>query len=117
MSDNQSRDAQKRKAIANEVIYRELNQELELLAGSAVLLICCECGEINCSVPFEVDRVIFDHVRMNPLRFILVPGHEDPELEDIIEKHTHFNIVSKRPTAAVEIAEASDRRLDPDAKP
>jgi hypothetical protein len=49
-------------------------------------------------VPIEVDRATFEVVRENPLRFLVVAGHEQPDVESVIERHPGYLIVEKRST-------------------
>jgi len=46
-------------------------------------------------VPIEVDHATFEAVRENPLRFLVVPGHEQPEVESVIERRFGYLIVEK----------------------
>jgi hypothetical protein len=45
--------------------------------------------------PIEVDRATFEAVRENPLRFLVVSGHEQPDAEFVIERHSGYLIVEK----------------------
>ena len=42
-------------------------------------------------MPLDVYRA----VREDPRRFIVVPGHENPEFEEVVERHDRFNVVEK----------------------
>jgi hypothetical protein len=54
-------------------------------------------------VPLEV----YTAVRSEPTRFIVAPGHENLELERVVERHDRFFVVEKFGTAG-RIAERLD---------
>src|SRR3954469_12141439 len=66
-------------------------------AGRGLPLLC-ECARTECSSPIEVDPETFDRVRENPLRFLVAPGHEQLELETVIEQRPGYLIVEKHMT-------------------
>jgi hypothetical protein len=47
-------------------------------------------------------------VREHPRRFFVAPGHEEPQLEQIIERHPGYVIVEKTGIAG-EVAERAQR--------
>ena len=42
---------------------------------------------------------VYAAVRTSPTRFLVAPGHEDPSLESIVERHDGFFVVDKFGTA------------------
>lgn len=88
------------RVVRNEGLVREVNvhiANLEETMGSLdeLLPLLCECAKRGCMVPLKVDRRTFDAVRENPLRFIVVPGHERPEIETVIERRPGYLIVEQ----------------------
>ena len=53
----------------------------------------------------------YEHVREQDDRFAVVPGHENPELERVVERNERFALVDKVPEA--EHAVADDPRGAP----
>jgi hypothetical protein len=55
----------------------------------------CECAEIHCDerVPVPADKYL--EVRTDKTRFLVVPGHENKEIERLVESHDGFNVVEK----------------------
>jgi hypothetical protein len=55
----------------------------------------CECDHPGCAKAIELS--IDDYERaVGPVdRFVVVPGHEDPEVEVVVERHTGYYVVSK----------------------
>jgi hypothetical protein len=90
------------RAIRNEELFREVNlniAELEEQAGRTdwdeLLPLICECAQTGCGVPIEVDANTFERVRERPLRFLVAPGHEDLDIESVIEERPGYLIVEK----------------------
>ena len=88
------------RAIRNEALLREVNVHIadleERVNDPAELLpLFCECAQTGCMVSVEVDRATFEAVREKPLRFLVVPGHEQPDVESVIERRSGYLIVEK----------------------
>ena len=91
--------------IRNEALFREVNAHIadleERVHGmepAEVLPLLCECARTECSFPIEVDPKTFDRVREYPLQFLVAPGHEQLELETVIERRAGYLIVEKHTT-------------------
>ena|SRR5690348_18356274 len=91
------------RAFRNEELFREVNAhiaELESRLGDPLspepLHLLCECERTGCSTPLEVDSATFYRVREQPLRFFVAPGHEDLEVESIVERSPGYLIVEKQ---------------------
>jgi hypothetical protein len=95
----------------NEAGFRDLNESLggrvhdpsTNFAGFV-----CECGDMDCAAILRVDVQDYERVRSDPRRFLVKPGHEIPDLEDIVEQADGFVVVRKH-------AEVTDvvRETDP----
>lgn len=93
------------RAIRNESLFREVNLNIEDLEARVAaqrmhLALVCECAERGCAEPIEVEAEIFHRVRKNPLQFVIAPGHEQLEVETVVERHPGFLIVEKHIDAA-----------------
>jgi hypothetical protein len=90
--------------LRNEALFREVNAhiaELEQRAGmepADVLPLLCECARSRCTFPIEVDPETFDRVRENPRRFLVAPGHEQLDVESVVERRPGYLIVEKHLT-------------------
>jgi hypothetical protein len=88
------------RAIRNEALFREVNVHIADLEkriqqeGESLSLIC-ECARSGCAAPIEVDPITFERVRENPLRFLVTPGHEQTDIESVIERRAGYLIVEK----------------------
>ena len=65
-------------------------------AGLTTFPIVCECGTGSCTETLRVPCTRYEAVRSRPERFIVKPGHELPEVEDVVEEGAEFHIVEKR---------------------
>lgn len=98
-------DDERRKRIAlNESVFREVNEQVEALNRNLVALeesedmsIVCECGEIQCAQRLDVSLGEYERVRSDALLFLVVPGHEIPDVEDVVERSDAYLVVRKRP--------------------
>ena len=56
----------------------------------------------------DIRHADYERVRADPCHFLVVQGHEDPDIETVIEKQEAWAIVEKEPELQDE-----ERRLDP----
>jgi hypothetical protein len=95
----------------NEVLFREVNERIRELApanGEAEFL--CECGDADCVEPIVMSLVQYEAVREEGSRFVVRPGHEVPDIENVLERVNRFTVVSKRDGTPAEIANENDPR-------
>jgi hypothetical protein len=97
----------------NEALLRQVNEQIERLdqatqeAGlseDVTFEFLCECGQVkgddvSCEEHVEMTLAEYEEVRSQDDRFALVPGHETPELEEVVRRTEKFVIVDKRPEA------------------
>jgi hypothetical protein len=100
----------------NEGVFREVNERLEELAAKTgfsewgPLDLVCECGDTSCSERIEMSREDYEAVRSDSTRFVVVPGHEIPDVEQVVERHDGYVVVSKHEGDAAEFARKTDPR-------
>jgi hypothetical protein len=88
----------KRRLAHNEKLFREINdarEEASEGAGAKLLTFLCECADRDCTVRIELAAAEYERIRKSPNQFIVVPGHEIPELERIVEERGAFDVVAK----------------------
>jgi hypothetical protein len=88
------------RAARNEALFREVNENIARLEerhGSTAKepVYVCECANAGCAEPIEIDPETYRRVRAQPRLFIVRPGHEDPQLERVVERHDDYLIVEK----------------------
>lgn len=103
--------AREERAAKNEAVFREVNErikELSLAQLSERSDVLCECSDATCTATMEVTVGEYEAIRADGARFALIPGHEDPAMEKVVEGTERFLVVEKTDAAAAEA-----RRLDP----
>jgi hypothetical protein len=99
----------------NESLFREANERIKEISDTFVDLdptpvqFVCECGRVGCTDPIMLHLREYEHVRADPTRFAVAPGHEDRERERVTEKHEGYVVVEK-------IGEAADAAADLDPR-
>lgn len=69
----------------------------------------CECARLDCKRTVELTPAEYEQVRAHPQQFLVLPGHERPEVETVIEATPTYVVVAKGGHAGA-VAEASDPR-------
>ena len=99
-------DTRDERLAKNEALLREVNERihevgerLQVLPDGDLLDFRCECGRPSCDTSVSLTQAEYEHVRSDNDRFALVPGHEDEEIERIVERSDRYVVVDKRPAA------------------
>ena len=91
---------------------REVNDfRLRAFSREADRLIAfiCECADDRCTERLPaLDLTVYRRVREQPRLFIVLPGHEDPQLARVVDDRGDYLIVEKIDTAG-EVAERTQR--------
>ena len=56
----------------------------------------CECGRAECDGKVTMTLAEYERARSERDRFAVLPGHEDEEIERVVERNQRFLIVDKR---------------------
>jgi hypothetical protein len=70
----------------NELLFRQVNERLrELGEGFSVVAeradFVCECADERCMEPIQLTLGDYERVRSDPRWFVVIRGHERPEVE------------------------------------
>ena len=77
----------------NELIFKARNNQSSHLAEQVLdqtdaaeipLRFICECSNEHCQERIEVTLADYQAIRHHPKRFVLVPGHEQTDIEEIV---------------------------------
>jgi hypothetical protein len=97
----------------NEIRFRERNEETARRTPRdephAVVELVCECSDSSCTRSLTMPLAEYEWLRQDPLRFVLLPGHEAPAVEDAVERHKTYVIVEKHEATHHQV-EAADPR-------
>ena len=104
-----------RRIVLNEALFREVNERVRGLnetfaTFTDVMEVVCECGASACMERFAITPGEYEALRSNPDHFAIVPGHEIADVERIVSRCGHFDVVEKLPGEAQQIAHATDPR-------
>jgi hypothetical protein len=88
-----------------------MTQALVPEAGQTMSVVC-ECGIVDCTQLIPIAIGDYERTRADPTLFIVVPGHELPEVEEVVERHDAFTIVCKDKAEGRRVAIATDPRAD-----
>jgi hypothetical protein len=107
-------EARERRMAENEIRFRALNERLREGSdtwgpGDGVLELVCECADEDCTRSITLTPRAYEAVRADETQFIVVPGHERSEVEDVVASRDDWLLVRKRGEAA-EIAADTDPR-------
>jgi hypothetical protein len=106
-------DSDERRVGRNQALFRQANEAIEqgLWPGETRGLIRfrCECALLDCQEVVEISLPEYESVRASARWFAVVPGHELPEVETVVEHHDGFVVVEKHGEAARQ-AERDDPR-------
>ena len=109
--------AREKRLAGNEALFREVNERVVEVAASYVLTetrravdFTCECGRTECSETMMMTVAEYEAIRAHATHFGVVPHHEQPEIETVIERHPSYFVVEKREQDAQEVARDTDPR-------
>jgi hypothetical protein len=99
----------------NESLFRSVNEQIEginkaFAEMTQTMDVVCECADLECLDRLLITMPAYDRVRSDPTLFVVIPGHELPDVEDIVEQHNGHFVIRKRPGAPQEVAVATDPR-------
>jgi hypothetical protein len=102
----------------NEALFREVNERIaevathfiEVETTGEVVEFTCECGHLECAERLAMTVAEYETIRAESTRFAVLPGHELPEVESVVERHPTYLVVEKREKDAQEVARETDPR-------
>jgi len=99
----------------NEALFRDVNERIAAQGSEWELDApdlhdyLCECGRRDCTMRVSMTRQEYERVRRHGKQFFVVPGHELPEVEHVVEREDRYLVVEKHGTAG-NFADALDPR-------
>lgn len=112
-------DEERRRRFArNEALYRNVNEKIEAIsrafapAVDETMRVICECGRLDCLQEIEIGVGAYERIRSDPTLFVVVPGHELPEVEVVVEQNESYTVVCKNAGAGRQVAVETDPAAD-----
>jgi hypothetical protein len=98
----------------NEALFRSVNEQVNDLNQTFLeegrLRIVCECGDETCLQQLELLPGEYERVRSDAELFVVKPGHDDPTVETVAERHEAYWVVRKDRGLPEQIAHETDPR-------
>jgi hypothetical protein len=95
-------------------LFREVNERIDELAETFELRdevpILCECGTPDCNERIVLTRAEYEDLRRIPTHFAVLPGHDIPAVERIVEQNERFVVVEKFGESAKAAIRVAPRR-------
>jgi hypothetical protein len=113
-------DERESRRAKNESLFREVNERVEEVTTGLqavrfdeedgfLIGFVCECDREDCAEQLEVKHSQYESVRSDPRRFLVRPGHENTDIEHVVEQHEQFWVVEK-------IGEAAELAIERDPR-
>jgi hypothetical protein len=110
--------ATEERVAGNEALFREVNERMaeaaEQFAGteeeSTPLDFVCECGRAGCADKMSMTLAEYGRVRSDPTHFAVIPGHELPDVERMVERHATYVVIEKLDGDTDRVARETDPR-------
>jgi hypothetical protein len=96
-----------------ESLFRDVNERISEVAdrlGSDDAEFVCECADPDCSERVGITLHEYEQVRADGVRFLVVPGHEEPAFEHVLKRRGSHDVIAKSKNPR--LARAA-RELDP----
>ena len=81
-----------------ESLFRNVNERIAESAQrteSEDAAFVCECADPDCTEQVEAPLDVYEDVCSDGAQFLLVPGHEDERVEQVVRERRRYSIVRK----------------------
>jgi hypothetical protein len=83
-----------------ERIFRYVNDRIRELAATfdfgEPLQMFCECTHATCEARLTIEHGHYDEVRARGTQFFVAAGHEQPDIETVVERRDGYTVVEER---------------------
>jgi hypothetical protein len=93
----------------NMAVFRSVNERISDLAiarddsPEQLHAFICECSQIGCTESLRLPLATYAQVRGDPATFVVLPGHEDSEGEEVLVRLPDYLIVRDKTGVAAEL--------------
>ena len=110
-------DEQSKERIAkNEALFRDVNERVREIDERQAFQpedgysdYLCECGDAQCMAKLPLTPAEYEQVRAQPTQFVLLHGHERPEVERVVWSTDRF-VVAQKVVGEKQVALETDPR-------
>jgi hypothetical protein len=105
---------QERRA-TTEALFRDVNERIAESAEQFDARVpesgfVCECSNPNCTHRVSASLSEYEEVRAEPTTFLVAPGHEEDDIELVVDDRGRFRVVEKIRAAMRQTVVRLDRR-------
>jgi hypothetical protein len=99
----------------NEAVFRDVNERIEDVATAFNLTtepldLICECGDAACVDRISLTRDEYEGIRADAHLFAVAPGHVAPDVEEVVDQRSGYDVVRKFKGIPAEVAQKTDPR-------
>jgi hypothetical protein len=98
-------EAREERLAKNEVLFRVLNENIQgiasTLGGGAPFEFICECATSGCFERLSLSLDDYERVRADGTHFLVATGHEDIEVEQVVQVRETYVVVAKDGVAGI----------------
>lgn len=92
--------SREKRLIENEVIFREVNSNISEFIkengnDNQPTPYYCECSKPNCVERIDLTPREYSETHKNNKQFVILNGHEFPEVEKVVKKTDKYQVVEK----------------------
>jgi hypothetical protein len=107
------------RAAREQALFRKVNENIDDLVerfkvDDVAPLYVCECLNSDCHNAIPIPRDVYQQIRLNLNHFIVTPGHEELDVDEIVDRSHRWLVVRKRGVGANVAIQLADSRLDRD---
>jgi hypothetical protein len=81
--------------VQTELFFRAINEEIAKSNGDSPTVVICECGNPACSEAIELTTDALHQLHAGNDLFVVLPGHEIPDVETVVDRFNGYLIVRK----------------------
>jgi hypothetical protein len=81
--------------VQTELFFRAVNEEIARNDGHDEVLFLCECGNAACAEGIALPTDALLHLHAENGLFVVLPGHEIPDLETVVDRHDGYLVVRR----------------------
>jgi hypothetical protein len=84
--------------VRNQILLREVNERIAEIASSSagdLPEFLCECSGNDCTETLALSLSEYERVRSSSNLFVILPGHEFPEVDRVVETRHGSQLVEK----------------------
>jgi hypothetical protein len=107
-------EERQRRAAQNQLLFRSVNEQIvgmteNFRADLSDIDLVCECWSSSCTGTIRCRLEEFEMIDRTGNMFIVLPGHEDLLVEDVVDASNSYVVVRKRDLAARIVEQAQAR--------